>query len=470
MTVRPSRRYSYGMHAAVETAGAPTIPTGDVAIVVRGLGKCYEIYAQPRDRLLQSIFRGRRQFFQEFWAVTDLSFEVRRGETVGIIGRNGSGKSTLLQLVAGTLTPTTGTVTVAGRVAALLELGSGFNPEYTGRENIYLNGSILGFAREAMARRYAEILAFADIGEFVDQPVKTYSSGMLARLAFAVAIHSDPDLLIVDETLSVGDEAFQRKCFARIHELRQRGTSILFVSHAAAAIVELCDRALLLDQGELLLTGRPKEVVALYQKLIYSPPDRAAAVRRTIVEGTVPASAKEPQTQHDDVRAHVPRDDAEFDPQLVPRSTVAYENRGAEIDDPHIETPDGRRVNVLVHGDEYVFVYGVVFTTAAASVTFGMLIKTITGVELGGGTSAPFSEAIAHVAAGSRYRVAFRFRCLLNADTYFLNAGVLGATADGLGYLDRRLDVAMCRVKIPARTVATGLVDFDIEPSVASAA
>jgi lipopolysaccharide transport system ATP-binding protein len=216
------------MHAAVEiTAPPPVVPIGDVAIAVRMLGKCYEIYAQPRDRLLQSIFRGRRQFFQPFWAVTGLSFEVRRGETVGIIGRNASGKSTLLQLVAGTLTPTTGTITVHGRVAALLELGSGFNPEYTGRENIFLNGSILGFSRESMMRRYAEIIAFADIGEFVDQPVKTYSSGMLARLAFAVAIHSDPELLIVDETLSVGDEAFQRKCFARIHELRERGTSIL---------------------------------------------------------------------------------------------------------------------------------------------------------------------------------------------------------------------------------------------------
>ncbi len=355
------------MHAAVLPALQPPAQSdGDVVIAAQNLGKCYEIYAQPRDRLLQSLFRGRRQFFQEFWAVSGLSFEVKRGETVGIIGRNGSGKSTLLQLVAGTLTPTTGTVTARGRVAALLELGSGFNPEFTGRENVYLNGAILGFARETMARRYGEIVAFADIGEFIDQPVKTYSSGMLARLAFAVAIHSEPESLIVDETLSVGDEAFQRKCFARIHDLRQRGTSILFVSHAAAAIVELCDRALLLDQGELILTGRPKEVVALYQKLIYSPADRAAAVRRAIIEGGHAAAPAVPPAPDAAVALIAGTEDAEFDPRLVPQSTVAYESRGAEIEDPHLETHDGRRVNVLVHGDEYVFTYHVRFAKPLA--------------------------------------------------------------------------------------------------------
>ncbi len=453
------------MHAAVETtAPAPVVRTGEVAISARGLGKCYEIYAKPRDRLLQSIFRGRRQFFQKFWAVTDLSFEVKRGETVGIVGRNGSGKSTLLQLIAGTLTPTTGTVTVYGRIAALLELGSGFNPEYTGRENIFLNGSVLGFSREAMNRRYAEIVAYADIGEFVEQPVKTYSSGMLARLAFAVAIHSDPELLIVDETLSVGDEAFQRKCFARIHELRERGTSILFVSHVAAAVIELCDRALLLDQGELLLAGRPKEVVGLYQKLLYATADRIASVRRAIVESAGMA-AQQPGALTAHSEASVGSDDADYDPRLVPQSTIAYENRGAEIDDPHLETTDGRRVNVLVHGDEYVFTYTVRFMRSANAVTFGMLIKTITGVALGGGASAPQGEALVHVAAGRRLRVAFRFRCMLNADTYFLNAGVLGGTTDGLGHLDRRLDAAMFRVKVSPRTVATGAVDFDIVPS-----
>jgi lipopolysaccharide transport system ATP-binding protein len=283
-----------------------------------------------------------------------------------------------------------------------------------------------------------------------------------------VAIHSEPESLIVDETLSVGDEAFQRKCFARIHDLRQRGTSILFVSHAAAAIVELCDRALLLDQGELILTGRPKEVVALYQKLIYSPADRAAAVRRAILEGGHAAAPAVPPAPDAAVAPIAGTEDAEFDPRLVPQSTVAYESRGAEIEDPHLETHDGRRVNVLVHGDEYVFTYHVRFAEAAGTVTFGMLIKTIAGVRLGGGTSAPPNEAIPHVAAGSHFRVAFRFRCLLNADAYFLNAGVLGATEDGLGHLDRRLDVAMFRVKVPPRTVATGAVDFDIVPSVDS--
>src|SRR5215831_16656465 len=199
------------MHAAVESAPPPA-PARDAVIAVRGLGKRYEIYAQPRDRLLQSLFRGRRQFFQEFWALADLSFDVRRGETVGIIGRNGSGKSTLLQLIAGTLTPTTGTVRVGGRITALLELGSGFNPEFSGRENVFLNGAILGLGQDEIKSRFDAITEFADIGEFIEQPVKFYSSGMTVRLAFAVQAMVDPDILIVDEALAVGDEKFQRKC------------------------------------------------------------------------------------------------------------------------------------------------------------------------------------------------------------------------------------------------------------------
>ncbi len=438
---------------------------GNIVIEATNLGKRFEIYARPRDRLLQSLFRGHKQYFREFWAVSDVTFSVQRGETVGIVGRNGSGKSTLLQLVAGTLTPTTGSVSVSGRVAALLELGSGFNPEYSGRENIFLNGAILGISREAVTRRYAQIVAFADIGAFLDQPVKTYSSGMLARLAFAVAIHSDPEVLIVDEALSVGDEAFQRKCFARIHELRDRGTSILFVSHAAAAIVELCDRAVLVDQGELLFAGPPKEVVGLYQRLLYSPEDRAAAVRQGILEKRLPTPSRGAVPHEPTIGNEVVADaGAEYDARLVPQSTIAYERRGALIHDAHLETIDGRRVNVLVHGDDYVFTYKVSFEREGTTVSFGMFIKTTTGVGIGGGTSAPLAEAIEKVPAGSEYCVTFRFRCLLNAGAYFLNAGVLGATSDGLGYLDRRLDVAMFRVKDVFGGVATGIVNFDVRP------
>jgi lipopolysaccharide transport system ATP-binding protein len=196
----------------------------ELLISARSVGKSYHIYVKPQDRLKQALWRGRRQYYREFWALRDVSFDVHRGEAVGIIGRNGCGKSTLLQIIAGTLTPTEGEVRVSGRVAALLELGSGFNPDFTGRENVYMNGAILGVSRSEMEKRFDDIAAFADIGEFLDQPVKTYSSGMFARLAFGVAINVDPDILIVDEILAVGDAIFQAKCFRRIDRLRQQGT------------------------------------------------------------------------------------------------------------------------------------------------------------------------------------------------------------------------------------------------------
>jgi lipopolysaccharide transport system ATP-binding protein len=251
------------MHAAVESA-PPSAPARDAVIAVRGLGKRYEIYAQPRDRLLQSLFRGRRQFFQEFWALSDVSFDVARGETVGIIGRNGSGKSTLLQLIAGTLTPTTGSVAVQGRVAALLELGSGFNPEFSGRENVFLNGAILGLARSEIDARLATIVSFAGLEEFIDRPVKTYSSGMLMRLAFSVAVNVEPDVLIVDEALAVGDTAFQLKCVERLEQLTRSGVTLLFVSHDTALVKSFCARALYLERGRLKAQGKPEVITELY--------------------------------------------------------------------------------------------------------------------------------------------------------------------------------------------------------------
>lgn len=249
-----------------------SIARDDVAIRISDLSKCYHIYASPRDRLkqfilprLQRLFRmpaGR--YFNEFWATRGVSFEIRRGETVGIIGRNGSGKSTLLQIICGTLTPTAGIVETNGRVAALLELGSGFNPEFTGRENVYLNGAVLGLSSEEIDERMDSILAFADIGPFIEQPVKTYSSGMFVRLAFAVVAHVDPDILIVDEALSVGDALFQAKCAARMRALMSQGTTVLFVSHDTHSVKSLCDRAILLDAGGIVAIGDTSEVVEEY--------------------------------------------------------------------------------------------------------------------------------------------------------------------------------------------------------------
>ena len=240
-------------------------PTDDVVIRVRNVGKMYRIYDRPQDRLRHMLlWRFGRHYGREFWALRNVSFEVRRGETVGIIGRNGSGKSTLLQIIAGTLAPTEGEVQVKGRVAALLELGSGFNPEFTGRENVYLNGAILGLSREEIDARFDDIVAFADIGEFIDQPVKFYSSGMVVRLAFAVQAHVSPDILIVDEALAVGDIAFQHKCTRHIKKLIDNGTTLLFVSHSTSSIKSLCSRGLWLDSGQMHYYGSAGVAVEKY--------------------------------------------------------------------------------------------------------------------------------------------------------------------------------------------------------------
>lgn len=245
--------------------------SSEFAIKVENLSKCYQIYDRPQDRLKQSIYprlqhlvgKPPRQYFREFWALRDVSFEIKKGETVGIIGRNGSGKSTLLQLVCGTLNPTSGTIQTNGRVAALLELGSGFNPEFTGRENVYMNASVLGLSNDEIDARFDDIVAFADIGDFLDQPVKIYSSGMYVRLAFSVIAHVDADILVVDEALSVGDAVFNQKCMRFIRAFQDRGT-LLFVSHEMGAIQNLCESALWLKHGQVELTGTATDVAEAY--------------------------------------------------------------------------------------------------------------------------------------------------------------------------------------------------------------
>lgn len=251
--------------------------SSEIAIKVEGLSKCYQIYDQPRDRLKQFVLpRLQRivgqqsvQYFNEFWALKDISFEVKKGEAVGIVGRNGSGKSTLLQIITGTLAPTSGSVSTQGRIAALLELGSGFNSDFTGRENVYLNGALLGFSNKQIDEKFDAIAAFADIGEHLDQPVKTYSSGMLVRLAFAVQVQVEPEILIVDEALAVGDALFQKRCFQRIEKLTSDGTTLLFVSHDQESVRTLTNRALLLNKGKAAAWGLSSEVVLEYRKLLH---------------------------------------------------------------------------------------------------------------------------------------------------------------------------------------------------------
>ncbi len=256
----------------------------NIAIRANNLSKSYQLYNQPSDRLKQFLWRGKRQFFREFWALHDVSFEVGKGEVLGIIGRNGAGKSTLLQLLCGTLTPTSGNVEVNGRIAALLELGAGFNPEFTGRENVFMSAAILGLSPKEIEDRYEDIVDFSGIRDFIDQPVKTYSSGMYVRLAFSVATSVDPDILIVDEALSVGDGEFARKSFDRIRAMKEAGKTILFCSHSLYQVEAFCDRAIWLNEGKIEQIGTPAQAVVAYNNYVSHSQINAANIANSSTE------------------------------------------------------------------------------------------------------------------------------------------------------------------------------------------
>lgn len=437
----------------------------DVAIKIENLSKCYHIYDKPRDRLFQMLSGPSRTYYKEFWAVRDASFQVYKGETVGIVGRNGSGKSTLLQMICGTLNPTSGSLQVNGRIAALLELGSGFNPEFTGRENVYLNAAVLGLSKEQIDERYDEILEFSEIGDFIHQAVKTYSSGMLVRLAFSVAINTDPQVLIVDEALSVGDELFQRKCYARIEAIKKTGATILFVSHSGAAITELCDRAVLMDAGEKLVEGTPKKVVGLYQRLLYASADKRAAIREAIVRGDSALETLSNEKQNDD--EDVSTVEEYFDEGLIPTSTIEYATNGAQISNVRIEKEEGGRINNLTQLTRYKYRYSVRFDQSMTNVRFGMLIKTTSGVEVGGSHTANLTpNGIPFVAAGQVCEVAFDFDCLVNPGVYFMNAGVTGCIGAEEIYAHRILDVLMFRVLPRSENLGTAIVNLNFSSRV----
>lgn len=409
------------------------------------------------------MFRGqKKKYYREFWALRDVSFTVCRGETYGIVGHNGSGKTTLLQIICGLVTHTSGSVNVSGRIAALLELGAGFNPEFTGRENAQMNASLLGLSAAEFNERFADIQAFADIGIFMDKPVKYYSSGMQARLAFSVAIHVKPDILIVDEVLAVGDEAFQRKCFSRIEDIRRGGTTILFVSHSASAIVELCDRAVLLDHGELIYKGKPKHVISFYQKLLYAPADKIWDLRKSIQEMTAvdEQECSKIEDDNDETINDCSRMVGAFDPNMKPKSTQEYGTEAAQIENIRIEDKNGNQVNILVQGEQYFYRYDVLFKKRATYVRFGMLIKTISGNELGGLATLPTEQGIDVVESGQRIHVSFPFLARLNPGSYFMNAGVTSLDSEDKEYLHRILDALMFRIDPIVDSTKTAHIDF----------
>jgi lipopolysaccharide transport system ATP-binding protein len=398
----------------------------DPAISVCGVGKMYRIYDRPQDRLKQMLWGRRRAYGREFWALRDISFEVAQGETIGIVGQNGSGKSTLLQIIAGTLAPTTGTARVNGRVTALLELGSGFNPEFTGGENVFINGAILGIPRAEMQRRFDEIVAFAEIDEFIDQPTKFYSSGMVVRLAFAVQACLMPDILIVDEALSVGDMYFQTKCMAKLAELRKQGTAILFVSHSVDTVKALCSRAILLDHGRMVMQGHPDAVTDRYLAILF---DRAGQAASSAAGLPVPLRA---------VRSRV-------QPPFEQRISERYGNGRACYVECRI-FQNGRETDVLLHGS-LCEVHA--WLSYHASVTepgeVGIVVRTLDGIDLFAANSFLLRQLYPPQPAGALVRIIFRFQVILSPGVYSI---ALGYRAPIQGdYVDKVVNAAIFRVE-----------------------
>ncbi len=471
-----------------DVASAPSQATdGPYAIRVRNVSKWYPIFERPQDRLKQMVIprlrrlagAPTRRYYRDFAALRDVSFDVRRGETVGIIGRNGSGKSTLLQVICGILEPTTGAVEIGGRIAALLELGAGFNPEFTGRENVYLNASILGISRDETSRRFEDIAAFADIGVFIDQPVKTYSSGMYVRLAFATAIHVDPDILVVDEALAVGDEAFQRKCFARIEQIQSRGGTILFVSHSPQSVVQLCSRAILFDRGEMIFDGSPKVVVGQYQRLAYASEHISEEVRTSIIDlmqerrcgAEVPqyevgAKAVALESDPDRVELSAVLTDY-FDPDLVNKNRVDFDVVGARVTALRLVDSRGNEVNVLQTGRQYTVEYEVLFDEDAVDVGFGIGFRATNGFSFGGANLENLRpQRLKRCAKGTSAIASFEFKSVFLPGTYFINLAVIGVRAGERAYLARSVDALMFRVAAQELTTAGGFIDFGIQLSV----
>lgn len=442
----------------------------DIAIRVENLSKAYKLYQKPVDRLKEALHPLKKKYHKDFYALKDLSFDIKKGETVGIVGKNGSGKSTLLKLITGVTTPNDGKITVNGRISAILELGAGFNPQMTGLENIYLNTSINGMSRQETDSKVAEIIAFAELGEFIHQPVKTYSSGMKARLAFAVSISVEPDILIVDEALSVGDAAFQRKCFAKMEDIRTKGATILFVSHSEASVVALCNRAIWISQGEKILDGTPKLVTGLYLKYISGPITKEkiqqeysklidASVDNTH-HGNIEQNAKvESKSVKQEASVKKQVNLASFNPSLKPTSTVEYEPKGAQIFDVKVTDLAGKEVNILEHGKQYYYGYRVKVTQPLQQVKLGFLLKQKNGTAIGGGVYPSMMENIERL--NKSINVKFKITVNLAQGEYFFNAGVQAKLNEKQDYAHRILDAYMVKVinQSPNMTAVVKIVD-----------
>lgn len=436
-----------------------------VAISVRNITKCYHIYAKPQDRLKQMIFRGKKKFYQEFSALKDVTLDIQQGSTLGILGRNGAGKSTLLQIICGTVTPTSGTAKVKGRIGALLELGTGFNPEFSGRENVYLNATILGLSKEEIDQRFDEIIEFADIGDFLEQPVKTYSSGMFIRLAFAVAINIDPDILIVDEALSVGDVQFQAKCFRKFEELRKANKTIIFVSHSPEQIVRHCSRAILIEAGQIIADDKPKTVVNKYLDMMFGIKNNENSDKMEIARKEVDESP-ESMTTITDIRQFAKakiKTDKLINRPGYNKLEYRWGSKDAEVVD-FMLSADGRN-NVNHFGsDEKVDLYlKVNFKRDVECPIYAVTFKTPDGVTIYGTNSRDWNqkESFESRKTGDSATVKFSLTSHLITGHYLISLGVVEQVGEEIIPLDRRYDAIEIYVTNVSKSF--GLTDLRME-------
>ena len=399
----------------------------DTAIEVRDVTKVYRLYERQRDRLWETLGLDRKKTYKEKYALNHVSFRVKRGETVGIIGTNGSGKSTMLKLITGVLTPTAGSIRVDGRISALLELGAGFNMEYTGIENVYLNGAMIGFTKEEIDARLDDIISFADIGDYINQPVKSYSSGMFVRLAFAVAINIDPEILIVDEALSVGDVFFQSKCYRKFEEFRRAGKTILFVSHDLSAISRYCDRAILLNQGDLIYDGTPKEAIDLYKKVLVGQYEEKPAEQPEAADG----EKREIQGIGSDSGLWKSR-------YPVNPSLIEYGEKNGEIVDYALLDENGLMTSNFLKGTVFTVRMKIRAHADILEPIFAFTIKNMKGIEICGTNTTMEHVPVPTMHDGDEHVVEFTQKMDLQGGEYLLSLGCTGYQ-DGMFRVFHRL-------------------------------
>jgi len=446
----------------------------DIAISVRNVSKKFRLFSSSKERLYEALHPFQKQYHQEFWALKSVSFDIRRGEIVGILGRNGCGKSTLLQIICSIMQPSQGEIQVNGRISALLELGAGFNPEFTGRDNVILNGAIMGISRNEMLRRLPEIEAFADIGEFFDQPVKTYSSGMYVRVAFAAAIHVDPEILIIDEALSVGDAKFQHRCFQRIRSFMEQGKTILVVSHNTDTLLRICHRGIVLDGGELHHLGSIASAVDCYSELLYGSPQKTTAH---------PKFAQEAKFSSVETHSDTGIDTQQDTPLLLGSMNTDTRDRIAEkpcynthetrigngavkiIDFDLVVEGEVNPLEIKTHKDVQL-IFKVFFNESISGVHIGFAIVTIDGTYIFGTNSEIMGIPILSAETNQCLAIKLRWKSHLAGGEHFLSLGTYQYVDGEKCFLDVRRSVA--HIKFADTPSANGFVDLEMSHEVIS--